>query len=139
MVHGSDWPVVTIDPLVGIYSALTREDAQGKPAGGWFPDQRLTFDQVVAGYTRNAAYCAFMDDRLGTLEPGKLADFVVLERDLRAIPVHDILTTAVLMTAVDGRVVYEGKALPERAAELQRPRAGACACHRFATTLPAKV
>lgn len=132
MVHGSDWPVVTIDPLVGIYSALTREDAQGAPKGGWFPKQRLTFDEAVAGYTRNAAYCAFMESRLGTLEEGKLADAVVLGNDLRTIPAREILATPVMLTIAGGRAVYEGRALPNRVAEL-RPRAGGtCACHRFA-------
>ena len=132
MVHGSDWPVVTIDPLIGIYSALTREDPQGVPKGGWFPKQRLTFDEVVAGYTRNAAYCAFMESRIGTLEEGKLADAVVLNRDLRTMPPHEILATPIAMTIVGGRVVYEGHALPNRVAEL-RPRAGGtCACRRFA-------
>lgn len=121
MVHGSDWPVVTIDPLIGIYSALTREDPDGNPHGGWFPKQDLTFDQVVAGYTRNAAHCVFMDDRIGTLEEGKLADFVVLQNDLRAIPPHAILTTPVRMTVAGGRVVHEGTEAPHRVAELRPP------------------
>ncbi len=131
MVHGSDWPVVTIDPLVGIYSALTREDPHGDPKGGWFPKQRLTFEEAVAGYTRNAAYAAFMEDRLGTLDAGKLADLVVLSSDLRTIAPADVLTTQIDMTVAGGRVVYEGGPAPDRAAELPRRAGAACACRRF--------
>jgi predicted amidohydrolase YtcJ len=133
MVHGSDWPVVTIDPLIGIYSALTREDPRGNPKGGWFPKQRLTFDEVIAGYTRSAAYAAFMDARIGTLEPEKKADLVALGRDLRAIPAADVLTTPITLTVAGGRVVYEGSEPPNRAAELPLVRPGGqCACRRLA-------
>ncbi len=132
MVHGSDWPVVTIDPLIGIYSAVTREDPRGAPAGGWFPKQRLSLSEAIAGYTRNAAFAAFMDDRLGTLDPGKLADLVVLDRDLRAIPPAEILGTNVAMTVAGGRIVYEGGAAPDRVSELPARPGGACACRRLA-------
>ena len=136
LIHGSDWPVVTIDPLIGIYSAVTREDLSGKPAGGWFPDQRLTLAQALAGYTRNAAFAMFMEDRVGTLEPGKKADVVVLDHDLRSIPARDILATRVQTTILNGKIVHEGG---HRAADLSvrlselppRARAG-CACRRFA-------
>ena len=135
MVHGSDWPVVTIDPLIGMYSAVTREDPHGAPAGGWFPKQRLTLSEAIAGYTRNAAFAAFMDDRLGTLDPGKLADLVVLDRDLRAIPPAEILGTNVAMTVAGGRVVHEGGAAPDRVSELPARPGGACACRRLARSL----
>jgi len=135
MVHGSDWPVVTIDPLIGIYSGVTREDPHGQPAGGWYPKQRLTLDEVLAGYTRNAAYAAFMEDRIGTLEPGKIADFVALRSDLTAIPPAEILNTQIGMTVVGGQVVYEGGASPDRTAELPTRPGGACACHRLARSV----
>ncbi|HEU5479931.1 MAG TPA: amidohydrolase family protein, partial [Candidatus Tumulicola sp.] len=134
LVHGSDWPVVTIDPMIGIYSALTREDPHGDPPGGWFPQQRLTLSQALAGYTRNAAYAAFMEDRIGTLEAGKLADLVVLDRDLRAIPPAEILNVTIEKTVAGGRVVYEGGAVPDRVSELPVRAAPGCSCRRFAAS-----
>jgi predicted amidohydrolase YtcJ len=135
MVHGSDWPVVTIDPLIGIYSGVTREDPHGQPAGGWFPNQRLRMDQVIAGYTRNASYAAFMDDRIGTLEVGKKADLVALSHDLTSIPSSEILNTQIAMTIVDGRVVHEGSATVNRTAELPTRPGDQCACHRLARSV----
>ena len=131
MVHGSDWPVVTIDPMVGVYSAVTREDLTGKPKGGWFPHQRLRLSEVLAGYTRSAAYVAFMEDRLGTLEPGKKADLAVLGRDIRALPPADLLHVPVMMTVLDGKVVYEGDGSTNRIAEIPKRPADACACRKF--------
>jgi len=133
MVHGSDWPVVTIDPLIGVYSAITREDPQGNPRGGWYPDQRLTLSEVLAGYTRNAAYVAFMEDRIGTLETGKLADLVVLDRDLRRSTPQQVLHANIEMTVTGGRVAYEGKNVPDRTAEIPKRPGDACACRRFAS------
>lgn len=132
MVHGSDWPVVTIDPLIGIYSALTRESPDGKPKGGWFPSQRLTLPEVLAGYTRNASRVAFMEDRIGTLEPGKKADIAILEHDLRAVPPAQVLDTGIVATVLDGQVVYEGAARIDRRAEIPARPADACACRKFA-------
>jgi len=132
MVHGSDWPVVTIDPLVGIYSGLTREDAEGNPKGGWFPAQDLPLDDILAGYTRNAAFAGFMEDRVGTIEAGKLADLVVLDRDLRKVSPQDVLHAHVEHTMVGGKVVYEGGSTPDRTAELPSRSGGECACHRLA-------
>jgi predicted amidohydrolase YtcJ len=135
MVHGSDWPVVTIDPLIGIYSGVAREDPHGQPAGGWFPKQRLTLDEVLAGYTRNAAYAAFMEDRIGTIEAGKKADLVALRSDLATIPAAEILNAQIGITVVDGRVVHEGDASVDRTAELPSRPDGACACHRLARSI----
>src|SRR5579872_613573 len=136
MVHGSDWPVVTIDPLIGIYSALTRQDPSGVPKGGWFPQQRLHLSEVLAGFTRNAAVVAFMEDRLGTLQAGKKADLAVLQHDLRTIAPKEILGTQIIATVLDGRVIYEGAERPDRAAEIPARPADACACRRFARPLP---
>lgn len=132
LVHGSDWPVVTIDPLVGVYSAITREDLSGNPAGGWFPQQRLTLPEVLAGYTRNAASVAFMEKKIGTLEPGKKADVVVLKHDLRKLPARDILNTEVVATILDGKVIYNGGEHPNRTAEIPSRHADGCGCRRFA-------
>lgn len=135
MIHGSDWPVVTIDPLIGIYSAITREDPLGHPAGGWFPHQRLHLAEVLAGYTRNAAYAAFMEDRLGTIEIGKKADLVALGRDLRRVAPADVLTTRIAATVLDGQVVHEGGKTVDRAAETPARVVDACACRRFARSI----
>ena len=103
---GSDAPVESIDPLWGIYAAVTRQDHAGQPEGGWLPGQRLTVEQAVRGFTIDAAFAQYQDDLLGTLEVGKLADFVVLSRDLFEIEPAAILETEVLMTVVGGEVVY---------------------------------
>lgn len=132
MVHGSDWPVVTIDPLIGIYSALTREDPNGIPAGGWFPRQRLHLAEVLAGYTRNAAHVAFMEDRIGTLEAGKKADVTVLQHDLRGLSPRDVLQTPIAATVLDGKIIYEGGQHPDRSAEMPSRPGDACACRRYA-------
>jgi predicted amidohydrolase YtcJ len=139
MIHGSDWPVVTIDPLVGVYSAITRQDLDGKPAEGWYPQQRLTLPEALAGYTRNAAYATFMEDHLGTLEAGKKADITVLGHDLRSGAPHDVLAAHIRATIVGGKIVYDGArpshravTLPVRMAEAERRAAGSCACRRFA-------
>jgi len=135
MIHGSDWPVVTIDPFIGLYSGLTREDPQGQPAGGWFPKQRLHLNELLAGYTRNASYAGFMEDRIGTLEVGKRADFVAIDRDLRRVSPHDVLHTEIRMTAVGGNVVFEGHETPNRTADLPTRPADACACHKYARAI----
>ena len=132
MVHGSDWPVVTIDPLIAIYTALTRESDAGVPKGGWFPRQRLPLSAVLAGYSRNAAYVAFMEDRLGTLEPGKLADLALLEHDLRVLQPHQVLDTQINATVLGGKVVHEGGHVVDRISEIPARPADACACRRYA-------
>jgi predicted amidohydrolase YtcJ len=106
VILGSDWPVEPIDPFAIIQTGLTRQTPDGQPAGGFFPKQALTLDQMLAGYTRNAAYSEFMENRLGTLETGKLADLVVLSQDLYKIAPHSIGKTKVLLTMVDGKIVW---------------------------------
>ncbi|KAL1736963.1 amidohydrolase family-domain-containing protein, partial [Schizophyllum commune] len=106
---GSDSPVETMNPIAGIYAAITRLTADGRSphgSGGWFPEQRLTRLEALRGYTIDAAYAAFMEDRLGSLERGKRADYVVLSQDVMKVPVEEILKTKVLATAIDGKVVY---------------------------------
>ena len=131
LVHGSDWPVVTIDPIVGVYSAITRQSFAGVPAGGWYPDQRLTLHEALAGYTRNASKVAFMEDRIGTLEPGKKADLVVLSGDLRSMTPREMLDVPVRLTILDGKVVHEGTAPPDRVSQIPSQPADACACQKF--------
>jgi len=104
---GSDFPVEEVNPFFGIYSAVTRQDQSGKPAGGWYPEQRLTPAEAVRGFTLDAAYAAFEEGSRGTIEAGKLADFTVVEGDLFSTPASDLFKTKVKTTVVDGLVVYE--------------------------------
>ncbi len=109
LVGGSDAPVEDPNPLLGIYAAITRQDIQGQPPGGWSADQRLSLDEALAMYTRNAAYAAFLDKVTGQLQVGKAADLVVLSQDLAtqlASP-RAILHNKVELTMVGGTVIYE--------------------------------
>jgi predicted amidohydrolase YtcJ len=104
---GSDFPVDPERPLVGLHSAVTRQDLEGKPAGGWHPEQRMTLEEALAAYTRGAAYAAFEENRRGRIAPGYDADLTVLSRDLRAIPPAEIAQAEVLRTVVGGRIAFE--------------------------------
>ena len=105
---GSDWFVAPPTPLEGIYAAVTRRTLDGANPGGWVPQQKLTVEQALAGYTSEAAYASFEEDSKGMLKPGMLADFVLLDRDITAIPAEEIRDTKVLKTVVGGRVVFSG-------------------------------
>lgn len=104
---GSDFPVESPNPLWGIYAAVTRQDHQGWPQGGWRAEQKLLVYEAVKGFTLDAAYGAFEEDIKGSLEVGKLADLVVLSKDIFEIPSREMLSTEVLMTVIGGEVVYE--------------------------------
>jgi len=109
---GSDCPVEAIDPLIGIHAAVTRRRADGSPGvEGWYPEERLTVGEAVQGFTWGAAYAANMEDRLGSLEPGKLADVTIVDQDLWAIEPMDILQARVVGTIVGGRFVWRDGAL----------------------------
>ncbi len=109
---GSDCPVETLDPLVGIHAAVTRRRADGTPGPeGWHPEQRLSVEQAVQGYTSGPAYAAGMEDRLGSLVPGKLADLTVLDRDIFTIEPMEILNTRVLATITGGRFAWRAESL----------------------------
>jgi predicted amidohydrolase YtcJ len=109
---GSDCPVETLDPLVGIHAAVTRRRADGTPGPeGWRPEQRLTVEQAVRGYTQGPAYAAGMEDRLGTIAEGFLADLTILDKDIFTIDPMDILKTEVLGTVVDGKFVWRNATL----------------------------
>jgi predicted amidohydrolase YtcJ len=105
---GSDFPVEDVNPFFGIYSAVTRQDQSGNPAGGWFPDQRLTLAEAVRGFTSDAAYAAFQEQSRGTIEPGKLADFTIVDGDFYSAPASTLFKTKVRWTIVGGEVAYEG-------------------------------
>jgi predicted amidohydrolase YtcJ len=104
---GSDAPVEDINPLWGIYSAITRQDHEGKPEGGWFPEQRVTPMEALRMFTIDAAYTAFREKELGSLKPGKLADLVVLPANLLTCDPKELLTMKPLYTIVGGEVRYQ--------------------------------
>ncbi len=109
VAFGSDSPVEPLDPLKGIHAAVTRQRPDGTPgADGWYPDLRLTVDEALRGYTTGAAYTAGMEDRLGRLSPGYLADLVVLDRDIYTVPPAEILNLQIIATMVDGVWRYGG-------------------------------
>jgi len=106
LAFGSDWPVAPLDPLTGIYAAVTRATLDGKNPGGWFPEQRLTVEEALRAYTQGSAYASFQEQEMGTIAPGKLADLVVFSDDLFQIPPEQIKETRVDLTVVGGRIVY---------------------------------
>ena len=104
---GSDSPVETFDPLVGIHAAVTRRWADGSPGpDGWYPEQRLSVHEAVFGFTLGAAFAAYEEKQKGSLTPGKLADLVVLDRDIFTIDPMDILHAKVEATIIDGQFVW---------------------------------
>lgn len=107
LTFGSDWTVAPIDPLLGIHAAVTRATIDGANPDGWVPSQKITVQEALKAYTANNAWAGWQERDLGTLEAGKLADFVVLGRDLRAMPPEEIPSAGVLRTVVGGRTVYQ--------------------------------
>ncbi len=104
---GSDFPVEDVNPFFGIYSAVTRQDQAGNPPGGWYPSQKLTLAETLRGFTIDAAYAAFEEGSRGTIEPGKLADFTIVDGDLFSTPVSELYREKVRMTVVGGQVVHQ--------------------------------
>ena len=105
---GSDCPVVDNDPFLGIFRAVTRVHNDGQPEGGWNPSEKLTMAEVLRGYTYGGAYGVHREKYLGTLEAGKLADIVVIDRNLFEVTDHwDILKAKVYITIMDGQVIFE--------------------------------
>jgi predicted amidohydrolase YtcJ len=106
LAFGSDWPVVTPDPRIGIHAALTRRTLQGDPPGGWQPQHCLTLAETLLAYTRGGAYAESMEESKGILREGALADIACFDHDLFALSARGILTAEVVLTVVDGKVVY---------------------------------
>ena len=104
---GSDWDVAPATPIEGIYAAVTRRTLDGAHPDGWFPEQKITVEEALRAYTSGAAYAEFQEREKGTLAPGKLADFVLLDRDLTRTPPAELRNARVLMTVVGGAPVYE--------------------------------
>lgn len=113
IANGSDFPVESPNPLISFKAFVTRQDEDGWPAGGWFPEERTTREQALNSITLWPAYAAFMEHETGSISPGKYADFVVLDQDIMTVAAERILESKVLMTVLGGKVVYrrEGTAL----------------------------
>ena len=110
LANGSDFPVELSNPFHGLYAAVTRQGRDGEPEGGWYAEQALTRSEALHSFTLAAAYAANQDDRLGSLEPGKWADFIVIDRDYFEIPTSEIDDIKVLQTWVGGELVFDAGA-----------------------------
>jgi hypothetical protein len=107
LAFGSDSPVESFNPFLGIHAAVTRRRTDGSPASeGWYPEQRLTVEEAVYGFTMGAAYASYEETRKGSLTPGKLADLIVLDRDIFSIDPMEIAETQVLATLIDGEFIW---------------------------------
>jgi predicted amidohydrolase YtcJ len=123
VAFGTDWFVEPLDPMLGLYAAVTRQAADGTPAGGWFPHERITLAQAIEAYTVGSAYAEFMDDRKGRLAPGYLADLVVLSRNIFDVPPREMLGTRPVLTVAGGRIVFSES--PDWAGEREAAAASA--------------
>ena len=110
LAAGSDWPVVTPNPWKGIQEFLTRETPEGTPSGGWHPNERITLPEAIKAYTLEGAYRDRREKILGSIEPGKLADMIIISQNLFKVAPMQIANTKVLTTMVGGKVVYEAPA-----------------------------
>jgi len=106
LAFGTDYQVEPLNPMEGLYAAVTRKDRLGEEGNGWFPEQKLTMEEAIKFYTLGSAYAQFMDDRKGIIRPGYLADIVIVDKDLLTIPETEIMKTKVDYTIVGGKVVY---------------------------------
>ena len=117
LAFGTDFPVESPNPFPGLAAAVSRQDIEGQPPGGWFPEERLTFPQALHAYTRGSAYAGFAEDKMGALDPGKWADFVIVDRDISKASVPELYRTQVLETWVGGKKVWSrapAASAPER-------------------------
>ena len=118
LAFGTDFPVESPNPFPGLSAAISRQDNDGRPPGGWYPEQSVSLTQALAAYTRGAAYAGFAEDRIGSLEPGKWADFVIVDRDPTKVNPQELARTKVLETWVAGKKVFardpNALAAPER-------------------------
>ena len=113
---GTDWPGTSaseypINPMLGLYAAVTRQTVTGKPAEGWFPSERITIAEAIKAYTYNTAYANFEETTKGSIEVGKLADLTVLSKNLLKVAPKEYLNTDIIYTIVDGKIVYSGSNL----------------------------
>jgi predicted amidohydrolase YtcJ len=110
LAFGSDFPVESPNPFPGLSAAVSRQDPSGQPAGGWRPQERVSFDAALAGFTRGAAFAGFAENRIGSLDPGKYADFILVDRDVSTASPVDLARTQVIETWVGGQRVWQRSA-----------------------------
>jgi predicted amidohydrolase YtcJ len=110
LAFGTDWPVESLNPMEGIYSAVTRKSITDKNGNAWLPDESLSIEKAIEFYTLGSAYASFEEDIKGSLQKGKLADIVVLSQDLFTIPEEEILNTKVVYTILGGKIIYSSEA-----------------------------
>ena len=108
LAFGTDWTVAPLNPILTVYAAVTRRTLDGKNSKGWIPEQKISVEEAVRAYTVGSAYAEFQDNVKGSISVGKLADMVILSRDIFKIDPKDIEGVKVVLTIVDGRIVYEG-------------------------------
>ena len=106
LAFGSDWTVAPLSPVLGIYAATTRRTLDGAHPGGWVPEEKVSVEEAVRAYTVNGAWAEFAESFKGTIEPGKAADLVALDRDILTVPPEDIAGAKVTMTVFDGKILY---------------------------------
>jgi predicted amidohydrolase YtcJ len=106
LAFGSDWTVAPLSPILGIYAAVTRRTLDGANPGGWVPEEKVTVAEAVRAYTVNGAFAEFAESFKGTIEPGKAADLVALDRNIFAVPAEEISGARVEMTVFDGKIIY---------------------------------
>src|SRR5271167_2212727 len=117
LAFGTDWDVAPLNPMLGLYAAVTRATLDGKNPNGWFPEQKLTVEESVRAYTMGSAYAEFQEKEKGSITPGKLADMVLLSDDIFSIDSTKIRDVKVLKTIVGGKVVWDqGRKKPYSAA-----------------------
>lgn len=109
LAFGTDYPVEPINPMEGLYAAVTRKDRKGEEGNGWFPQEKITMEEAIRYYTLGSAYAQFMEDRKGMIRQGYLADIVILNADIFVIPETEIMTTKIDYTIVGGKIVFERK------------------------------
>jgi hypothetical protein len=106
LAFGTDYQVEPLNPMEGLYAAVTRKDRMGESGDGWFPEQKLTMEEAITFYTLGSAYAQFMEGRKGIIKTGYLADIVIVDKDLLTIPEDQIMKTKVDYTITGGKIVY---------------------------------
>jgi predicted amidohydrolase YtcJ len=107
LAFGSDFPVESPNPFPGLAAAISRQDMEGRPPGGWIPSERLSFAQALDAFTRGAAYAGFAEQKIGSLDAGKWADFIIVDRDPAKVDARALARTQVLETWIAGKKVWE--------------------------------
>ncbi len=106
LAFGTDWPVAPLDPMLGVYAAVTRATLDGKNPGGWIPEEKITLPEAIEAYTMGAAFAEFQDSEKGSISPGKLADMVIVSDNIFDLKPEAIRNVKVKTTIVGGKVVY---------------------------------